>query len=288
VLTSTPVGAFANEHALPLLATASVNTEASLTWLRGHAPQLVVVVAFGQILRDDVLELAPCGPLNVHFSLLPRWRGAAPVRRAILAGDRETGVSVQRMVAALDAGPVLAERATPIGAAEFAPELRSRLTAIGCELLVDVATRLLAGEDVPATEQDESGVTYAKKVRLADGDLDAGAETASELVRRVRALAAGPGCRAVVERAGRSAVAVLVHRATVETGAAAESGAVTGAGGPGGVLAADRAGIVIRAREGAVRLLELQRPGKRVLSAREFLNGCPLAPGDRFVSPRGR
>ncbi len=273
--TPTPVGAYASDHELPLLATASVNTEDSLAWLRLHAPQLLVVVAFGQILRDDVLDIAPLGPLNVHFSLLPRWRGAAPVRRAILAGDEETGVCVQRMVAALDAGPVLAERTTPIGSDEFAPELRSRLTAIGCAVLVDVATRLLAGEELRGKQQDESRATYAKKLRAKDGRLDAPAETATELVRRVRALAASPGCRAVIERRGRSPVPVHVHRAVVQAGA----------GGPGVVLAAGRGGIVIGARAGTVRLLELQRPGKRVLTAGEFQNGCPLAPGDRFVAP---
>jgi methionyl-tRNA formyltransferase len=225
-------------------------------------------------LKRAVREAAPLGGVNLHFSLLPRWRGAAPVQRAIEAGDAETGVCVQRVVAKLDAGPVLAESKTPIGPRDTTSSLMRRLTEIGAPLLVDVVVRLLAGAAFVESPQDESGVAYAAKIDRADGDLDFAAEDAASLDRRIRAFGDAPGCRALLVRDGAAPMEILVREAVPETGASAE---------PGRVVAAAADGIVVAAREGALRITRLQRVGGKDVDARAFLNGFPVRVGDRLV-----
>jgi methionyl-tRNA formyltransferase len=272
--TPTPVAETAARLGVDVLETPDVNAPESVARIAAAAPRLLVVVAFGQILRRAVREVAPLGGINLHFSLLPRWRGAAPVQRAILAGDAETGVCVQRIVAKLDAGPVLAESRTPIGPRETTSALMRRLTEIGAPLLVDVVVRLLAGETPDESPQDESNVVYAAKIGRADGELDFAAEDAASLDRRIRAFGDAPGCRALLVRDVAAPMEILVRDAVPETAESSE---------PGRVLAASAEGIVVAAAAGALRITRLQRAGGKDVDARAFLNGCPVRAGDRFV-----
>ena len=264
----------------PVLATPNVNLDADVERVRAASPELLVVVAFGQLLRKPVREVPRLGCLNLHFSLLPRWRGAAPVQRAILAGDHETGACVQRLVAKLDAGAVLAEAREPILPADDSPTLRGRLVNCGAPLLRSVVTQLLAGEVLAATEQDESQITLAPRIDVAEGHLDPVAETATELDRRIRALDEWPGCRVVLRRAAADELPLLVRGAEPVADSEVESSATAGE-----VVRADSGGLVIATRSGALRITHLQKQGKQTLSVHDFLNGCPVAPGDRVVAP---
>ena len=280
--TRCPVGAAAEVLGIPVHATADVNDAKSVGALHARRPDLLVVVAFGQILKKEVLALPRLGALNLHFSVLPRWRGAAPVQRAIEAGDAVTGVSVQRIVAKLDAGPVIGKRELEIGPEERAGELEARLADIGAALLADVVAH--AGDTgtlIAGKPQDDALVTLAPKVGKDDAAPDFRA-TPAEFVRRVRAFHPWPlvqGSLASASRKGPQAVAI--HRARV--GTAKRKGTKAA---PGVVLAAGRDGIEVACGAGTVLLTELQRPGAKVLGAAAFLNGFPVKAGDRFSAPR--
>ena len=265
-------GAAAAALGIRVLPVEDVNAEAVLAELRALAPRLLVVVAFGQFLRRPVREIAPLGAINLHFSLLPRWRGAAPVQRAILAGDAVTGVSVQRVTARLDAGPVLAARDVAIEARDDAPSLRGRLIATGAPLLATVVERLLAGEQIPEREQDEALATPAPSIDRTEGDIDFAAEDAVAIDRRIRAMEPWPRCRARLVRRVGDPVEVFLREAWPEAGS----------GTPGEVVSADAGGVRVAARDGVLRVTRLQRTGGRDVDARAFLNGFPVAAGDRF------
>jgi methionyl-tRNA formyltransferase len=272
-MSPTPVAEEAARLALPVLETADVNAQSDVARIASASPRLLVVVAFGQMLRRAVRDTAPLGGVNLHFSLLPRWRGAAPVQRAILAGDTETGVAVQRLVAKLDAGPVLACVRVAIGPRDTTPVLLRRLTETGSTLLCGVVLRLLADAPPAESPQDEALVTYAAKIGRAEGDLDFAVEDAVSLDRRIRAFADGPGCRATLAREGAAPMDVLIREASPVPAAA---------GAPGRVLAASADGVVVAARDGALRIARLQRVGGKDVDVRSFLNGFPVRPGDRF------
>lgn len=240
----------------------------ALAVLRRLEPELMVVVAYGMLLDPDVLALPARGCINVHASLLPRWRGAAPIHRAIEAGDDETGVSIMQMDAGLDTGPVLAKRSTPIMSGDTAGTLHDRLAALGAELLVETLKRMETGT-APAEPQDEGLATYAAKVTPDDARLD-WHRPAFELERRVRAMNPWPVARA--RHAGRI---LRVWTAEVVPG---------DAGAPGEVITAGPAGIEVACGEAALRLTTLQREGGRRLPAEAFLNGYPIEAGQRFES----
>ncbi len=221
-----------------------------------------VVVAYGQILGRDALAAPRLGCWNLHASLLPRWRGAAPIQRAVMAGDRETGVCVMRMEAGLDTGPVLACARTEIGPEETAGALHDRLAEMGAPLMVRALADLAAGRAEPVA-QPEAGVTYARKIDKAEARID-WARPGEALAAHIRGLSPFPG--AWFEAEGQR---VKVLRARAEAGA----------GPPGTVL---DGGLLVAAGEGAVRLLELQRAGRGPLAAEDFLRGMPFAPGDRL------
>ena len=215
---------------------------------------VAVVVAYGLILPQPVLDAPRLGCLNIHASLLPRWRGAAPIHRAVMAGDAETGVAIMRMEAGLDTGPVLAEARTPIGAEETTADLHDRLSRMGADLIVDVLDRL----PLPAVPQSAEGVTYAAKIDKAEARID-WTRPAVQVDRLIRGLSPFPGawCRIGDER-------VKLLRSRV----------VPGSGPAGQVLG----GFTVACGEGAVEVLEAQRPGKRVMSAAELLRGMDLPP----------
>jgi methionyl-tRNA formyltransferase len=221
-----------------------------------------VVVAYGLILPQAVLDAPRLGCLNLHASLLPRWRGAAPIARAIMAGDAETGVMAMQMEAGLDTGPILAERRVAIGADETAGELHDRLAALGAPLTVEALDGLASGR-LEARPQDEAGATYAPKLDKAEARID-WRRGAAELHRLVRGLSPFPGAWF---EAGGARVKAL--RASL----------VEGAGEPGAVLD-DR--FTVACGEGALRLTELQREGRGSLPAEAFLRGFPLGPGQRL------
>ncbi|ROR34252.1 methionyl-tRNA formyltransferase [Inmirania thermothiophila] len=223
---------------------------------------LMVVVAYGLLLPPPVLAAPRLGCVNVHASLLPRWRGAAPIQRAILAGDGETGVCLMQMDEGLDTGPVLARAATPIGPEETAGELHDRLAGMGARLLVEALPALARGELAPVP-QDEAQATYAEKLAKEEAVLDF-ARPAEELARRVRAFNPWPVAEARLDDGTR----LRVWRARALPG---------GGGEPGRVLAAGREGVDVATGRGVLRILELQRPGGRPLAAGDFVNALPLA-----------
>ena len=259
------VGRAARDLGLPL-----VETDGDLVpVLEPFRPDVLAVVAYGRLLPQAVLDLPVVAPVNLHFSLLPALRGASPVQSAILAGAERTGVSTIRIVAALDAGPVYASRETAIDAEEDAGTLGARLADLGAALLVETLDSLASG-DARATPQDEAAATSCGRLGPEDRPLRWEREDAAALARRVRALAPEPGASA---RLGD--VPLLVLRARAEpTPAEAESGTVLDVG---------AGGVLVAARAGALRLLEVVPAGRRRMSAAEFARGARVAVGDRFA-----
>jgi methionyl-tRNA formyltransferase len=276
--TPSPAAAAADVLGIPVLAAEDVNRADAIGAIHSRRPDLLVVVAFGQILKREILALPRLGCLNLHFSLLPRWRGAAPVQRAIEAGDELTGVTVQRIVARLDAGPVIARREEEIRNGERAGELEGRLADLGAALLADVVIHTLeTGALIEGKPQKEKDATRAPKVAKEEGVADFTLDPAA-LCRKVRALHPWPLVHAELRAENRKPDTVAFHR--VRPGR-------TNGGAPGEVLAAGKDGIEIACREGSVLVQELQRPGGKVLAAAAFLNGFPVQPGDRFAKPKG-
>lgn len=253
-INASPVKNFAQEEGIAVLQPKTLRDDAVIEKLRDLQPDLLVVAAYGLLLPQAVLDIPKIGCLNVHASLLPRWRGAAPIQAAILAGDETTGVCLMEMTAGLDCGPVYACDAICIGEEETAGELHDRLAVLGGELLARHLDDVLE-QRLDAKVQEEASVTYAGKIRTKDAAID-WRQPAKKLQRLVRAYNPVPG--AYFELNGTR---IKCWRA--------ESVAATDAP-PGTVTAAGRAGITVSCAEGAIRLLSLQRPGKRPVSAREF------------------
>lgn len=255
-LTPPPVKTLAERLGLPLIQPRRLRDPEALEQLRAWAPDLIVVTAFGQILRPDVLDLPPHGCLNVHASLLPRWRGAAPIQAAILHGDAETGVTIMKMDPGVDTGPVLAQRALPIAPDDTAETLGARLARLGADLLIETLPAYLRGEIHPQP-QDEAHATYAPLLKKEDGALDFN-RPAEHLACKVRAFHPWPG--AFMDwREGR----LKVRRAHAVAGQAA----------PGQTLRVGRLPGVGTA-SGLLVLDEVQPPGKRPMPGEVFLHGA--------------
>ncbi len=236
--------------------------------LRLHDLDLAVVVAFGRILPADLLAIPRLGCINVHASLLPRWRGAAPIQRAILAGDRETGVTIMQMDVGLDTGPIHRVARTPIGPLETQAELFARLAELGAVTLGELLAQL---PDVPPpTPQPEEGVVLAPPLRKEEGVVD-WTRDAKAIVDHVRGMDPWPS--AVTKRGDDE---LKLYGARASTRARPEDAR------PGAVLAVDAAGVHVACGTGAVCIAELQPPGKRRMSAAAYSAGRPFAPGDHF------
>jgi methionyl-tRNA formyltransferase len=259
-LTASPVKRFALDRGIEVLQPVTLKDPDVVAQIAGFEPDILVVAAYGLILPQNVLDIPATGCLNVHASLLPRWRGAAPIQAAILAGDAETGVSLMAMTAGLDCGPVYVEEVLAIGPEETAGELHDRLAALGGELLVRHFNAILGGA-LEAVEQDDARATYAGKINKQDARLD-WQRPAGELHRQVRAYNPVPGAFFLLDD-----TPVKCWRASVVAG-------VTGS--PGDVLSAGRDGIVIACGEDALRLDSLQRPGKRPVTAAEFAGSVAI------------
>jgi methionyl-tRNA formyltransferase len=260
-LTASPVKQAAQALGIPVLQPETLRDVDAQQSLRALAPDLLIVVAYGLILPKAVLAIPRYGCWNVHASLLPRWRGAAPIQRAIEAGDRETGVCLMQMARGLDTGPVLLQRSTPITDSDTAGSLHDRLAELGAQVLGDGLTALRAGLLPQATAQPEAGVTYAHKLDKAEARLD-WSQPATVLARKVRAF--NPWPIAEVELVGERA---RIHAAV------ALSDAISAA--PGSVVQAGREGIDVACGQGVLRLLTVQRDGGKALAAREYLNARP-------------
>lgn len=259
----------AARRGLPVYQPERLKDPATHAPIRAAAADLMVVAAYGLILPQAVLDIPRLGAINVHASLLPRWRGAAPIQRAILAGDARTGISIMRMEAGLDTGPVLLAEAIDIGPGETAGSLHDRLAALGAALVVRAVDALGRGA-VEAIAQPAEGETYAAKVEKREARID-WTLAAADLARRVCAFNPFPGATARVR--GQE---IKLWRAEP----------VDACGRPGEVLSADAGGVVVACGEGALRLAELQRAGGRHLPPGDFLRGFALAPGDRFDPPQ--
>lgn len=285
LLRSSPVKQRALELGLPVHQPATLRTPEAEALLRSLALDALVVVAYGLILPPVVLAAPRLGCLNIHASLLPRWRGAAPIQRALLAGDPVTGISIMRMEAGLDTGPVLLARAIDIAPNETAGSLHDRLSVLGAQLICEALDAVADGR-AQAVPQPEAGVTYAEKIRKAEAAIDWN-EDAALILRRVRAFNPTP-----VAETRLSGVQLRIWEAQLGAAPAAPSvpttaptePATAGRAQPGTVLRAGPQGIDVACGQGVLRLLKLQLAGKRPMSAGEFIRSRDLA-GARFEGP---
>jgi methionyl-tRNA formyltransferase len=254
-----PVGDAARDLGLAVLQPEKVRDPAAIASLLDLQPDALIVASYGQILPGALLRGPRLGGINVHASLLPRWRGASPVAAAILAGDEETGVAIMQMEEGLDTGPVFAVRTLPIGSGVTTPDLTADLARIGADLLVEVLAGLEDGSAV-AEPQDDAEATYAPRLTRADGVLDWALLSAVEVDRRVRALQPWPGTTAPLAGAE---VRIVAGAPAARTAAAA----------PGTIVATSARSIDVATRDGVYSVHEVQPPGKRPMDAAAYLRG---------------
>lgn len=252
----------AQDHALPVLQPAALREQKVIETIAELAPGALVVVAYGLMVPQAVLDIPRLGGINIHASLLPRWRGAAPIQRAILAGDAETGITIMQMDAGLDTGAILLQEAFAIGAGDTAHALHDRLAELGGRLIV----RALAAPLAPRA-QDGALATYAHKITKQEALINWG-ESAEIIARKVRAFNPVPGAASVF-----GGTIIKIWRAQVERGVSAA---------PGTVCATGASGVVVACGQAGLRLQELQRAGGKRLPAPAFLAGFDLARGARF------
>ncbi len=270
-LIAPPVKREALALGLPVLQPVSLKDSVAQASIAALEADLMVVAAYGLILPPAVLAIPRLGCVNVHASLLPRWRGAAPIHRAIEAGDRETGITIMQMDAGLDTGPMLLARSLPIGESETGGQLHDRLAELGAQLLVEALDRLARGM-LQAQPQPAEGATYATRIERADEWLD-WARPATELAHRIRAFDPVPGTRTRLMRDPELPLKVWSARAR----------AVAHQETPGTLIEVTAEGLRVACGEGVLDIEELQRPGGRRQRADEWLRGCPVAVGERLA-----
>ena len=255
----------AQEHGIEVFQPLTLRDAEAQAKIAAVGTEVMVVAAYGLILPQVVLDMPRFGCINIHGSLLPRWRGAAPIQRALLAGDAETGICIMQMEAGLDTGPVLLRGAFSIEAGDTTATLHDRLAELGAKLVVEALGKL----PLPAEPQPVDGVTYAHKIEKAEALID-WSKSAAELDRHIRAFNPFPGAQAVF--GGQT---VKLWQATP----------VAGEGEIGTILAVDRGSVVVACGTGALAVSELQKAGGKRLPVQQFLAGHPLKVGDRFDSP---
>jgi methionyl-tRNA formyltransferase len=282
-LQASPVKRYAQEHGLAVAQPPSlrrsgkypVEAATAIEQLRATPHEVMVVAAYGLILPQDVLDIPPLGCINIHASLLPRWRGAAPIHRAIEAGDAETGITLMQMDAGLDTGAMISEARTTISAHDTTATLHDRLAQDGARLIVEALLELERSGKLAATPQPADGVTYAEKISKHEAALD-WRKPAAALARQVRAFDPFPG-----------GVGTLEDGTSIKIWAGIAREAQGGAA-PGTITDIAAEGIVVACGEGALRVTQLQKPGGKRLPVREFLAGATLAVGQRFQLPEAR
>jgi len=268
-LQPSPVKVLGLSAKLPVLQPERARSEEFLEALRALQPDLIVVAAYGQILPVSILDLPRFGCLNVHTSLLPKYRGAAPIQWAILNGDTETGVTIMQMDAGLDTGGILTQATTTIQPEDDSETLHGRLARMGAELLVQTIPDYAAGKLLPRSQPAE-GISHAPKIKKQDGHIDWN-QPARAIWNRVRGLVPWPGAFTYLPSQPHPHLLKLWQAEVVDR-----------SGTPGEVLQADKAGIVVGCGCEALRILILQREGGRRLQAHEFLAGHPMLPGQRL------
>ena len=264
-LQPSPVKRLAMENAIEVFQPLTLKEPSAQQRIAAVGADVMVVAAYGLIVPQIVLDMPRFGCINIHASLLPRWRGAAPIQRALLAGDAESGVCIMQMEAGLDTGPVLLRAASAIATDDNAATLHDRLAGLGAQLIVEVLDKL----PLPAEAQPATGLTYAHKIEKQEALID-WSKDAQALDRHIRAFNPFPGAQA--QYGGQT---VKLWRAEP----------VVGAGEKGLILSVDRNRIVVACGSGALAVSELQKAGGRRLPVREFLAGHPLKAGDRFDLP---
>jgi methionyl-tRNA formyltransferase len=269
-----PMKQLALEHATPVFQPEKVNLAAALADLRSLQPDLLVVAAYGQILPPELLGIPRLGTINVHASLLPKYRGAAPVAYAILNGDAETGVSIIQVLPQLDAGPILAVARTPIAPQETAGELEDRLARLAVDLLPGVIEQFASGSLHPLP-QDDALVTRAPKIKKPMGEID-WTRRADQIDCHVRAMQPWPNPFTFLHSPGKppQRLLVLAVKPVPEISAAGAA--------PGTPISPDKSRLIVQTASGAVEILEIQPEGKRRMSATEFLRGRQVTADDRF------
>ena len=268
-LQPSPVKILAEKLNLPVLQPLKARDEKFIAELRELKSDLMVVVAYGQILPQAILDLPTHGCVNVHTSLLPKYRGAAPIQWAIADGNSETGVTIMKMDAGLDTGPILSMRRTPILPEDDSQKLHDRLAQLGAKLLVETIPDYVSGNISPQPQPAE-GSTYAAKIKKEDGQIDWN-QPAEKIWNRLRAFTPWPGAFTFLQSEPKSQLLKIWKAEVVEKSGTA-----------GMVLSADKTGIIVGCGKDALRILELQREGGRRMGAGDFLAGFPLKAGEKF------
>jgi methionyl-tRNA formyltransferase len=264
-----PVKALALAKGIPLLQPRSLRSEADCAPIVAIPLDVLVVAAYGLLLPKPILDWPRQGCINIHASLLPRWRGAAPIQRAILAGDSETGITLMRIDEGLDTGPIIAQHPLPIAPRETGGSLRDKLARMGGAAIVQALAQLQRDGFLPAQSQFDAGVTYAAKIDSAETVID-WRQSAAAIDRRVRAFAPAPGAQT-----SWSGAVLKIWEATPLEGDFRP---------PGAVLRSDASGILVACGEGALNVTELQRAGGKRITAAAFLAGRPVATATRLGS----
>jgi methionyl-tRNA formyltransferase len=259
------VGAVAEKHKIPTLKPAKIRTPEFLNELKAFAPDLLVVAAYGRIIPNSILDVPRIAPINVHASLLPRHRGAAPVEGTILAGDSETGVTIMRIVERMDAGPMYFQRKIPIESTDTQGTLKKKLAELGAAATLE-AIELASRGELTETPQDEALATYTAQVEKKDAAIDWQA-SAAQIERMTRAYDPWP-----VARTHLGGDEVLIWRAAVEDGS----------GGSPGTIVSVKPNPIVQCGAGRLRLIEVQAPGRKRMSAADFIRGKRIATGARF------
>jgi len=268
-LQAPPVKRLALEAGLPVLQPERAREPQFIESIRQFAPDLICVAAFGQILPKDLLEAPKFGCLNVHTSLLPKYRGAAPIQRAILNDETETGVTIMKMDVGLDTGDILTQKKTPIAPEDNAQTLRDRLAILGAELLVETIPAFVSGAIKPQPQPAE-GVSYAAKIKKEEGHID-WTKPARVISNQLRGLFPWPGAFTHLQ-SGPKFQLLKIHQARL----------VDGNGIPGSILVADKSGIVIACGNQALSVQELQLEGGKKMKPDQFLAGHRFVPGQKF------
>lgn len=268
-LTPSPVKALALEHNIPVEQPVNFKEEGSIEKLQSYQADLMIVAAYGLLLPSEVLKAPKFGCLNIHASLLPRWRGAAPIQRSILEGDTETGITIMQMDEGLDTGDILLKLSTPINSDDTGGSLHDRLAEMGGEAIID-ALKLLEKGELDPEKQDNGLANYAKKLQKQESQID-WSRSATEIDRQVRAFYPWPGSQTSLNEK-----VIRIHKTEILD--------PDSAGNAGEILAYSKEGLAIQCGKGRIRVVQCQLPGSRAMAIFDLFNGHPglFQPGQRF------